>query len=85
MGAELFHVDRRTHMTELIVAFRKFTNAPKNEIFGGLETKTFMLKSKRCKELNLTDIKNFTTLLRFQQTTQGNGKSLIQKEHTAVN
>jgi len=38
MGAELFHADRRrkgrtkgqTDMTKLIVAFRNFTNAPKN-------------------------------------------------------
>jgi hypothetical protein len=55
-GAELFHADRRTHMTKLIVAFRKFTNASKNEIFVGLETKTFALKSKRCKQLTLTGI-----------------------------
>jgi len=43
-------------MTKLTVAFHKFTNAPKNVIFGGLETKTFALKSKRCKQLTLTDI-----------------------------
>ena len=34
MGAELFHVDRRTDgqtdMTKIIVAFRNFTNAPKD-------------------------------------------------------
>jgi hypothetical protein len=29
--AELFHADRRTDMTKLIVAFRNFANAPKNE------------------------------------------------------
>jgi hypothetical protein len=29
MGAE-FHADRRTDMTNLIVAFRNFANAPKN-------------------------------------------------------
>jgi hypothetical protein len=29
MGAELFHADQRTDMTKLIVAFRKFANAPK--------------------------------------------------------
>ena len=29
MGAELFHADRRTGMTKLIVAFRNFANAPK--------------------------------------------------------
>jgi len=28
LGAELFHVDRRTDMTELNVTFRNFTNAP---------------------------------------------------------
>ena len=30
MGAELFHTDGRTDMTQLIVAFRHFANAPKN-------------------------------------------------------
>jgi len=27
-GAELFHADRRTDVTKLIVAFRNFTKAP---------------------------------------------------------
>jgi len=31
VGAELFHADRRTDTTKLIVAFRNFVNAPKNE------------------------------------------------------
>jgi len=31
VGAELFHVDGRTDMMKLIVAFRHFVNAPKNE------------------------------------------------------
>jgi hypothetical protein len=30
VGAELFHADRRTDMTKLIVPFRNFSNAPKN-------------------------------------------------------
>jgi hypothetical protein len=30
VGAKLFHADRKTDMTELIVAFRNFANAPKN-------------------------------------------------------
>jgi len=30
VGAELFHVDRRTDMTKLIVAFRNFAPSPKN-------------------------------------------------------
>ena len=29
MRAELFHADRRTDMTKLIVTFRNFANAPK--------------------------------------------------------
>ena len=29
VGAELFHADRRTDMTKLIVAFRNFVNASK--------------------------------------------------------
>jgi hypothetical protein len=36
MGAELFHADRRTDMTNLRVAFRNFVNAP-NKLFA-LET-----------------------------------------------
>jgi len=31
MGAELFHADRRTDMTKLMVAFRNFSNAPTNK------------------------------------------------------
>ena len=34
VGAELFHEDRRTDMTRLIVAFRNFVNAPKNALFS---------------------------------------------------
>jgi hypothetical protein len=30
VGTELFHADRWTDMTTLIVAFRNFANAPKN-------------------------------------------------------
>jgi len=30
VGAELLHVDRRTDMTKLIVAFRNFVKQPKN-------------------------------------------------------
>jgi hypothetical protein len=30
VGAELFQTDRQTDITELIVAFRNFANAPKN-------------------------------------------------------
>jgi len=30
MGAELFHADRRTYMTNLRFDFRNFVNAPKN-------------------------------------------------------
>jgi hypothetical protein len=31
-GAELFHADRRTHMTRLIVAFRNSANAPDKKL-----------------------------------------------------
>jgi hypothetical protein len=30
VGEELFHADRQTDMTKLIVPFRNFANAPKN-------------------------------------------------------
>jgi len=32
MVAELFHVERQTDMRKLIIAFRKFTNAPKEKL-----------------------------------------------------
>jgi len=38
VGAELFRVDGRTLMTKLIVAFRNFVNAPKNQISPHLST-----------------------------------------------
>ena len=31
MGAELFHADRRTDMTKVIVVFRNFANSPINQ------------------------------------------------------
>ena len=31
LGADLFHADRRTDLTKLIVAFRNFARAPRNE------------------------------------------------------
>jgi hypothetical protein len=33
VGTEFFYVDRRTDMTKLLVAFRKFARAPKNCCF----------------------------------------------------
>jgi hypothetical protein len=32
VGAELFHVDRQTDVTKLIVAFRNFANVPKKQL-----------------------------------------------------
>jgi len=34
VGAELFHVDRRTDMTKLLIAFRNFANSPINVVIG---------------------------------------------------
>jgi hypothetical protein len=34
VGAELFHADRWTDMTNLIVGVRNFANAPKNYSFS---------------------------------------------------
>jgi hypothetical protein len=31
VGAELFHADRQTDMTKLIIVFRAVSNVPKNE------------------------------------------------------
>jgi len=41
VGAKLFHTDRSTEMTQLIVAFRNFENAPKNM---SLKRKTILPK-----------------------------------------
>jgi hypothetical protein len=32
VGTDVFHADRRTDMTKLIVCFRNFSNVPKNNI-----------------------------------------------------
>jgi hypothetical protein len=37
MGAQLFHADGRTDMTKLMVAFRNFANASKNEVELGVQ------------------------------------------------
>jgi len=37
VGAELFHVDGRTDMTKIEVAFRSFANAPKIIEFGPIQ------------------------------------------------
>ena len=37
---ELFHANVRTHMTELVVVFRSFVNAPKNASHARLERNT---------------------------------------------
>jgi hypothetical protein len=31
VGVELFHAERQTYMMKLIVSFRNFANAPKND------------------------------------------------------
>jgi hypothetical protein len=38
VGAQLFHADRRTDMTKLIVVFRNFTEAPKTENTGKMSS-----------------------------------------------
>ena len=32
VGTELYHADRRTHMTKLIVGFRSFAKEPKDDL-----------------------------------------------------
>ena len=38
VGGELFHADSQTDMTKLIVAFRNFTNAPKQVRYFNQQT-----------------------------------------------
>jgi len=47
VGAELFHADRRTDMTKVIVTFRSYSKAPKG-------TKS-TLKDRKKEGLNKTD------------------------------
>jgi len=43
VGAELFRADGRTDMTKLIVAFRSFANAPKNQIKRSVQHSIYYL------------------------------------------
>ena len=36
VGAKLFHADRRTDVTKLLVGFRNFTNATKNQLVNAV-------------------------------------------------
>ena len=55
MGAELFHVDWRTDMVKLTVAFRNFANAPKNT---SLQNNVFLGQNLFLKQLQIIYIKN---------------------------
>jgi hypothetical protein len=63
VGAELFHVDRRTDewtdMTKLIVAFRNFAKAPKNE--------TLYKNSSKCTPCHLKVTRIWTDSLQSLQ------------------
>jgi hypothetical protein len=45
LGAEVFHADRQTDMTKLIVAFRNFANAPKHRTSRCTNRNNFILHS----------------------------------------
>jgi len=45
VGAELFHADGRTDMTTVIVAFRNFAKAPKNDIISCFGNACWFLRS----------------------------------------
>ena len=47
MGAELFHVDRRTNTTKLKFAYRKFANAPKNQPKGPTKQSIMCTRNKQ--------------------------------------
>jgi len=42
VGAELFHLDGQTDMTELIVFFRNFANAPKKRVIYPMLSKSYL-------------------------------------------
>jgi hypothetical protein len=60
VGAEMFHVDRRmdgrTDMTKLIVAFRNFANAPKNDNCKYVRTINYCTYGKINNNLNVSTI-----------------------------
>jgi len=60
VGAQLFHAERRTDMTKLIVAFSNFTKAPKKKIHCCVSTATTVTRTWR----NVTSYVNY-----FVQTT----------------
>jgi 3-dehydroquinate dehydratase len=52
VGAEMFHTDRRTEMTKLIVAFHNFSKAPK-------DTELCIIINKSQKLIwNISDVKS---------------------------
>jgi hypothetical protein len=66
VGAELFHVVRRTDMSKLIVAFRNFANAPKRK-FETLEHCCFLKQMMKDRQRQLCmDSTLFSCSLTFE-------------------
>jgi len=63
VGAELFHADGRTDMTNVVVAFRNFVNAPKNGIKNYVCSVLFIRDCSRRKYRLLGTVSfNFSTI-----------------------
>jgi hypothetical protein len=65
MEAELFHADRRTDMTQLIVAFRNFVNAGHGSITG---IKNYLISCPITQFLVMQYLKFSIVIKKFQDT-----------------
>jgi hypothetical protein len=67
VGAELFHADRQTNMTKLVVAFRSFPNAPQNVISHHVTTHSAALECH-----------SSANLIKLQLTLQASPRSYLK-------
>jgi hypothetical protein len=74
VGAELFHADRQTDMTKLIVAFRNFANAPKKTLT------LFRTKKNRLGSHKVWSCRNGLSTDRVQTDTEVNDE--VQTDST---
>ena len=75
VGAELFHADRQTDMTKLIVAFRNFANAPKKAIH------TPLLKLLHLLENFSRHFLNFFCLQKLRFSGVSNSQLILKHQH----
>jgi hypothetical protein len=72
VGVEFFHVDGRTDMTKLIVAFQNFANAPTNRLSHLWHSILFMIKSSAFREVTFITLHYF-----YDQSFRENNRNFI--------